>query len=195
MPRPSRVAAPALLLATVVSASACSTTAPQSAEHSTVVGVQAQVGSILVSDAAMTPTGNGQAVVDLALYNRAGQADELTAASSSVATVVTLPQLPPTASAGASSPFTTTAGIVLPPQTGVFLDQPGAEISLSGFIAAPTVGETLPVTLTFAAAGMLTIDVPVLAATSTEPSPGPSVAASEANVDPPSSAGTASASP
>lgn len=195
MPRQSRVAAPALLLATVVSAAACSPTAAQSSEHSTVVGVQAQIGSILVSDATLTLTGSGQAVVDLALYNRAEQADELTSASSSAATSATLPQLPTAGSSGGQSSVGATAGIALPPQTGVFLDQPGAEISLSGFIAAPTVGETLPVTLTFAAAGMLTIDVPVLAATSTEPSPGPSVAASEANVDPPSSAGTASASP
>jgi len=127
----------------------CAAHPVQSQEHSTISGQNASVGPVLIRDATIRLTDGGRGVLDVALYNSGQQADSLTGVSSRGAGTITLPM-------GSS--------VALPPQAGVFLNQPSEQIMLGRLIGRPMPGQSLPVTLTFSKAGAVNLIIPVLAA-------------------------------
>lgn len=64
-------------------------------------------------------------------------------------------------SSDTSSGTSTNTAVSLPTGSGIFLDQEPAEIALQGLAHNTLVGQTLPVTLTFATAGAITLDIPI----------------------------------
>jgi copper(I)-binding protein len=72
---------------------------------------------------------------------------------------------------GLPSEAATTTGVSLPTTAGVFLDQSPAQIALSGLAAGTLVGQSVPVTLTFATAGTITLQVPITSGDSVPASP------------------------
>jgi copper(I)-binding protein len=167
---------PGALVAGAVTAlllTACAQEAPQSKEHSSTEGIDATLHDIGIRNAFITLNADGTGVLNIALFNQGDQSDQLTGVTPGSATAFKSAVLPTDAQvsaasdnggAASSSSDTTSAtgtGVALPTDGGVFLDQPPAEIALAGLAAGTLVGQSIPVTLTFANAGTITLQVPI----------------------------------
>jgi copper(I)-binding protein len=201
LPRRSYLLAPVLAVAVGLSVAGCGSggVAVQSKEHSNAAGASGDVGSIQVRDAVIMLGIGTQATLDVALFNQGMQADSLTGVTSPDASSFTLPTgalAPaiggpenPTSSAASTSVAASPGPVTVQAQNGVFLDSFATQIVIAGLSGAPTVGQSLPVTFTFAAAGSLTLQVPIVAANAaaTSASPLPSVTGAGIADGPPSS--------
>jgi copper(I)-binding protein len=164
-----RAAAPVVLAAAaLVTVAACGDATPdQTKEHSTVAGLNTSVGDVLIRDAQIEinpDDTSGELLV--ALFNQGSGSDELTSVTSPRATF-TLPSTSdvsatPAPASDTSGTSATSSGVTLDVGAGVFLDEPPSSIEMSGVSGDPLqLGDLVPVTLTFAAAGSTTISVPV----------------------------------
>lgn len=167
-----RAAAPlGLVAAALLTVSACGDAEPfQSQEHSVVSGVEATLGSVLIRNATITldPDGTSGQLL-LVLFNDGRSADALTSVSSPRATA-TLPT--PTALSTASSPGPSapgTSGVELAAQSAVQLQGGTQSIALENITGGPRVGDSLPITFQFAAAGSTTLRVPITQGQDDEP--------------------------
>ncbi len=213
--RPARaaLAAPALAVAAVLCLAGCGNNgvAEQSKEHSSVSGASGQAGSVLIRNATLTLGLGGGAVMAVAFFNGAGEADALTAMTSPQAASFTLPTAAGTANAygdpsdnpqddvTAAPAAVGGAGVGLPAQTGVFLGGGRDLITVAGLTGSPLIGQSVPVTFTFRSAGSVTLYVPITGGpqAGNGASPLPSVTAANAAGGPTAStpAPSASASP
>jgi len=155
---------------------------PQSDGLDTVVhGIQIEDAFVLGAPSGSLPTGQSAGVF-LALYNNGSSADQLSGADApGVAKTVKLP----------------TGGIKLPVHQAVYLTGPTAKLVLSGLLRPLADGSTVHITLGFANAGSVTLDLPVLqradsyATFSPVPTPSPSSSPSPSATK----SGSATASP
>lgn len=146
-----RAAGGAALAVIAVLAAGCGVQQTGAATQPTTMGANAQVGQVLLRGVQVT-TGttdpNRDATVRLTLVNQAGQPDTLTAVASDVAGRVEM-----LADAGCTR---STTRLTLPAG-------PSAQylIRLSDLKAGIVRGGNVPITFTFANAGMITVPVPV----------------------------------
>ena len=184
LPRLTRVAAPAVLAAAALLAvSACGDATPeQSKEHSVIAGVDTQIGDVLIRNATITvDPGGTTGTLDVALFNKGTAGDALTSVTSDhasfdlpdTAALASSPApatgTPNAARSGARSLVTasppTSPGVELAAQTGVFLNTDPRTIRISELSPSLVLGQTLPLTMSFATAGSITLRVPVTATT------------------------------
>lgn len=178
------IAAAIVGLAGGVTACDAGNNAPTLEFHPQSDGLDTVVHGIQIEDAFVLGAPNGSLAVGqsaglfLAIYNTGSSPDQLTGAEApGVAKSVTLP----------------TGGIKAPVQQAVYLTGPKAKITLTGLLRPLTAGSTVHVTLAFANAGDVTLDLPVLQRTdaystfSPVPTPSPSSSAKKS--------GSATASP
>jgi copper(I)-binding protein len=170
------IAAAIVGLAGGVTACDAGNTAPTLEFHPQSDGLDTSVHGIQIENAFVlgAPSGSlaaGQSAgVFLALYNNGTSADHLTGAGApGVAKSVQLPA----------------GGVRLPVQQAVYLTGPEPKIVLTGLLRPVAAGTTVHVTLTFANAGSVTLDLPVLQRSGTystfsaAPAPTPSSTASK----------------
>ena len=160
-------------LASGVSACEAGTNAPTLEFHPQSAGLDAVVHNIKIINAFVLGAASGSlpagksAGVFLAMYNEGSSAERLTGASAPiVATSVTVPA----------------GGVALPPGQAVYLTGPAPKIVLSGLRHPLAAGGSIHVTFSFASAGNVTLNLPVLPRTSYDgtfsPAPSPSPATS-----------------
>jgi len=182
-----RAAAPLALAATaLVAASACDSAVPaQSKEHSTTAGVNSQVGSVLIRNAGIVvDQGGTSGRLDVALVNQGTAPDQLLSITSPAATfalpstatasevqksVTATPTSPAAPQVSSSTASATVAAPGEPVQllagTAVFLDKAGTSVVITHIDQPLRIGNELSITFTFAAAGTLTLSVPVVDST------------------------------
>lgn len=147
-----RVAAPLLAGAVLATVSACGTVAEQSVEHPVVAGVETTLGSVLIRNVTITlDPGGDSGQLQVALFNEGAGPDALAGVSSPRIAHATLP----------TSPGRTGSGVALPPGGSAFLNAEPKMITLTGISGGPRVGDSLPITFQFEAAGSTTLEVPI----------------------------------
>ena len=147
--RPSaRVLAVGIGLAAVLPLTACGAgnKAETTFEHTTINGLNTASGPILIRDAFVAGPGTqgGSMTAYMALYNTGSEDDQLTSASSSAASSVSLPG---TVNVQAGS--------------GALLTPGNAGLTIDGLKNTVFVGSSIPVTLNFAKAGAVQMLLPV----------------------------------
>lgn len=151
-----------LAVAALLTVSACGDAEPfQSKEHPVVSGVEATLGSVLIRNATITidpDRTSGQLL--LVLFNDGKAPDALTSVSSPQVASVSLPRST-TATGSLGSADVENAGLKLASQSSVSLFGGTQAISLSGITGGPRIGDSLPITFQFAAAGSTTLQVPI----------------------------------
>ncbi len=191
MPRLNRrpvLLLPVLAVATTFALTACGNggVAEESREHSVVTGAEGQVGDVRILDATITTglLGTTTGTLSLTVYDQGQDADSLTAVSSPVAAAFQLPSADSSASAStdATGASSTTSAVTIPAMGVVALDELDA-IDVTGLTGSPAVGDSLPVTFTFAGAGDITLDVPVVGTAVPATAGTPTPAVTGANVD------------
>jgi copper(I)-binding protein len=149
-------------VAALLTVSACGDAEPfQSKEHPVVSGVEATLGSVLIRNATITidpDRTSGQLL--LVLFNDGKAPDALTSVSSPQVASVSLPRST-TATGSLGSADVENAGLKLASQSSVSLFGGTQAISLSGITGGPRIGDSLPITFQFAAAGSTTLQVPI----------------------------------
>lgn len=177
-----RVAAPLLAGAVLATVSACGTVAEQSKEHSVVAGVETTLGSVLIRNATITlGPGPDSGQLRLVLFNEGSGPDALTGVTSPSFARAVLPS--PSGPTGNGVALTSAKTVPLPARGSAFLNDEPEVITLTGISGGPRVGDSLPVTFQFEAAGSTTLQVPVT------PGPGALPAGAETMSRNPSSAG------
>lgn len=150
-----RAAAPVGLAAALLAVSACGSVVTfQSQEHPVVQGVEATLGTVLIRNATITidPDGTSGQLL-LVMFNDGKASDQLTSVSSPRVAHVVLPQ----AAAGGTSG----SGVELAALSSVSLRGGTQAITLDGISGGPRIGDSLPITFQFAAAGSTTLEVPI----------------------------------
>lgn len=150
-----RAAAPVGLAAALLAVSACGSVVTfQSQEHPVVQGVEATLGTVLIRNATITidPDGTSGQLL-LVMFNDGKASDQLTSVSSPRVAHVVLPQ--------AAASGTSGSGVELAALSSVSLRGGTQAITLDGISGGPRIGDSLPITFQFAAAGSTTLEVPI----------------------------------
>lgn len=151
-----RAAAPVgLAAAALLAVSACGSVVTfQSQEHPVVQGVEATLGTVLIRNATITidPDGTSGQLL-LVMFNDGKASDQLTSVSSPRVAHVVLPQ--------AAASGTSGSGVELAALSSVSLRGGTQAITLDGISGGPRIGDSLPITFQFAAAGSTTLEVPI----------------------------------
>lgn len=165
---------------------------PQAKEHTGAEGIDLTVHDIAIRNAHITLNGDGTGELSVVLFNKSTQADSLTSvapgnsktfsrailptrdeigavgniAASATAfpngTVSTSISFGPSFTPSAPASAAGASSVDLPASSGVFLNDPPAQITLTGFPAGTLVGAYAPTTFTFATAGTVTFQIPVV---------------------------------
>jgi copper(I)-binding protein len=178
---------PVLALAATFALTACGNggVAEQSKEHSVVTGAEGTVGDLKILDATLT-TGDTTTTASLSLtvYDQGQSGDALTGVTSPMASGFALPSTDATgaASTDATGASSTSTAVTIPAMGDVSFYETTA-IGVTGLTGSPLVGDSVPVTLTFAGAGSLGLDVPVVGSDAPSSGSTPTPAVTGANVD------------
>lgn len=200
-PRPVHAASALAAGAAVFVLAACGgPTNPQAKVRPSIDGISASVGDVQIRNATVQLGDAGDATLSMVLFNQGEAPDSLSAVSPGAAGAFDSAQFPTSGdvtiagltangipqSEAFSNNGATPKSVTLPTAGGVFLNRAPALIELSGVATSARTGSALPVTLSFAAAGSITLQIPIVAAAPT--SEGPQLSTS------PSSGGEGSAS-